>query len=271
MDKQKAVLEGDRAALVRSVFSDDSVSEQSRNEPNGQIESLVEDFELLKGEIKQTLIDLREVVMKDRTIFKGSANHPAVSEDLLAVMPELESKVDLTPGYLAMDAPESTEEKDTPKDLSTLRDMGQIFQWILGIRQAGLSSVVLAEFLESYARSIGESSQAGQLAMFVVKIVQQMKTDDLAQESPSSLETYGLYIGELGNLLMRDRGSNPPTAEAKSTESCSDDSIRSSHCTSRKMKSLEVDDGQSDSHSLADDSFDHRCCHCNERHDSGHK
>lgn len=46
MDKQKAALEGDRAALVRSVFSDDSVSEQSRNEPNGQIESLVEDFEL---------------------------------------------------------------------------------------------------------------------------------------------------------------------------------------------------------------------------------
>ena len=74
MDKQKAALEGDRAALVRSVFSDDSVSEQSRNEPNGQIESLVEDFELLKCEIKQTLIDLREVVMKDRTIFKGSAN-----------------------------------------------------------------------------------------------------------------------------------------------------------------------------------------------------
>ena len=258
MDKQKVDLKGERAALVRSVFSGDSVSNQGESVPNGQLGSLVEDFELLKTEIKQTLIDLREVVMKDRTVFADHASQPKAPEDLLDAISEMGVKADLHPGYLLKATPETAPEEEGPRDMSTLREMGQIFQWILDIREAGLSPVVLAEFLESYVRSIGVSTQAGRLAMFVVKIVQQMKTDDLDRSSPSSLETYGLYIGELGNLLAGEVRSGPSRAES------APDSLP-------ETISAEDEDGQSDSHSVADDSFDHRCSHCYEWHDSGHK
>ena len=258
MDKQKVDLKGERAALVRSVFSGDSVSNQGESVPNGQLGSLVEDFELLKTEIKQTLIDLREVVMKDRTVFTGHASQREAPENLPDAISEIGVKADLHPGYLRKATPEAAAEEEGPRDMSTLREMGQIFQWILDIREAGLSPVVLAEFLESYVRSIGVSTQAGRLAMFVVKIVQQMKTDDLDRSSPSSLETYGLYIGELGNLLAGEVRSGPSRAES------APDSLP-------ETISAEDEDGQSDSHSVADDSFDHRCSHCNERHDPGHK
>ena len=89
MDKQKVDLNGERAALVRSVFSGDSVSNQGESVPNGQIGSLVEDFELLKSEIKQTLIDLREVVMKDRTVFADHTSQPKAPEDLLDAISEM--------------------------------------------------------------------------------------------------------------------------------------------------------------------------------------
>ena len=258
MDKQKVDQKGERAALVRSVFSGDSVSNQGESVPNGQLGSLVEDFELLKTEIKQTLIDLREVVMKDRTVFADHASQPKAPEDLLDAISEMGVKADLHPGYLLKATPETAPEEEGPRDMSTLREMGQIFQWILDIREAGLSPVVLAEFLESYVRSIGVSTQAGRLAMFVVKIVQQMKTDDLGQSSPSSLETYGLYIGDLGNLLVGAARSGSSRGESVPVPQRPGGYVEPEPDTPRKT-------------SVADDSFDHRCSHCNERHDPGHK
>ena len=147
MDKRKVDLNGERAELVRSVFSGDSVSDQGESGPNGQIDSLVEDFELLKTEIKQTLIDLREVVMKNRTVFADHASQPKAPEDLLDSISEMGVKADLHPGYLLKGTPSTAPEEEGPRDMSTLREMGQIFQWILDIREAGLSPVVLAELL----------------------------------------------------------------------------------------------------------------------------
>ena len=60
MDKEEINLNGDKAALVQSVFSGESETQLGSSGVNGQIVSIQEDLEVLKTEIKQTLIDLHE-------------------------------------------------------------------------------------------------------------------------------------------------------------------------------------------------------------------
>ena len=271
MDKEEINLNGDKAALVQSVFSGESATQLGSSGVNGQIVSIQEDLEVLKTEIKQTLIDLREVVMKDRTVFPNHTKPLESAQMQPAVMLDLDNKARSDAEHLLGFVSRPEVKKEEFKGRSTLREMGEVFQWILDIKEAGLSPTVLARFLEEYANSDGISTEAGELAMFVVKIIEDMKTDGFKQTTPISLDTYGLYIGKLGHLLARADGSESPYQEPELIRREDDGCLEPGLNTSRGIAPVEDNDGQSNSHSIVDDSFDHGCSHCYEWHDSGHK
>ena len=150
-------------------------------------------------------------------------------------------------------------------DRSTLKEMGDVFQWILEVKEAGLPPTKLPEFLDAYALL------SERLTRFVVKVIQEMKDDDPGGSSSVSLDTYGPYISRLARFLERPERDELSHTERVSGRPKSDGDPKPKSDISRETTNVEANRGQGDSHGFADDSFDHGCSHCDQWHDSGHK
>ena len=266
MYQEKNGANNDRAGLVRSLFDGDDEVRPGDGDLKEQVGSIREDLELLKAEIKQTLVDLREVVMKTRTIsmdhtFPVGTGIPQI-EDIPGKYREVthltqECEAGFTAAHYA--------EVEDSGDRSTLKEMGDVFQWILEVKEAGLPPTMLAEFLDAYALL------SERLSRFVVKIIQEMKDDDQERLSSVSLDTYGPYIARLARLLAHPERDERSDSKRMSGRPKSDGDAKPKSDISRETTNVEANRGQGDSHGFADDSFDHWCSHCDERHDSSHK
>jgi len=266
MYQEKNGANNDRAGLVRSLFSEDDEVRPGDGDLKEQVGSIREDLELLKAEIKQTLIDLREVVMKNRTISMDHTFSVGTGIPQIEDMPgEYREAPYLTQGCEAGFTAGHYAEVEDSGDRFTLKEMGDVFQWILEVKEAGLPPTKLAEFLDAYALL------SERLTRFVVKIIQEMKDDDPEGSSSVSLDTYGPYIARLARFLARPERDERSHTERVSGRPKSDGDAKPKSDISRETTNVEVNRGQGDSHGFADDSFDHGCSHCDQWHDSGHK
>ena len=278
MYKAKGGLSDDPGEIVRSIFSEDGDAHYQGVDVDGQITSIREDLDLLKSEIKKTLIDLREVIMKEKTV---SMDHTEPKETLPLRTGSAAERSYLHPS--ADHVSEAAVSKisypgdgiENTRDGSTLKVMGSIFQWILEIRQAGLSPMTLAGFLNSYADSKAISDDARASIKFIVNMIQEMKDGDPESGRSVSLDVYGSYIARLAMVLNGTNRGGPDSLEIQPGGGCgrSEEDRGSSSDPSQETTITyeEVGGGQGDSYGIADDSFHHRCSHCYEWHDSGHK
>ena len=132
-----------------------------------KLEALQDEVNLLKSEVKQTLVDLREFIMKDRTIFpqgpalQGTAppRPPATDrgqEELALVSPPLQGfpMPPLTAVGRRMGPPlrDLQSESHSSGALDAVM-LGNIIWWLGTVKRRGLSLQQLTPFLEAYEMS----------------------------------------------------------------------------------------------------------------------
>lgn len=276
MYRSNGNLADDRAGIVHSIFSEESDPQRKELNMELQIVSIREDLDLLKSEIKKTLIDLREVVLKEKTVSmvnRSSEDITPTQQASLKQHNQMSSSLVDGPEVPVSEINYICDELENSGDGSTLKEMGDVFQWILETRQAGLAPGILADFLDGYANSKGTCESTRALIGFLVNIIREMQDDDKGDDLSVSLDVYGSYIARLAGVLNgSDRGPadlDESQSAIKSTKTASESVSDPSEETTVIYE--EVFGGQSNSDSSASHSFNHRCSHCDEWHDSSHK
>ena len=141
MYRSNGNLAEDRVVIVHSIFSEESDPRRKELDMELQIGSIREDLDLLKSEIKKTLIDLREVVLKEKTVSMVNRSLEDITPTQHA-SPKQHNQMSSS----LVDGPEVPvseinyicDELENTGDGSTLKELGDVFQWILETRQAGL-------------------------------------------------------------------------------------------------------------------------------------
>ena len=276
MYRSNGNLAEDRAGIVHSIFSEESDPQRKELDMELQIGSIREDLDLLKSEIKKTLIDLREVVLKEKTVSMVNRSLEDITPTQHASPKQhnqMSSSVVDGPEVPVSEINYICAELENSGDGSTLKEMGDVFQWILETRQAGLSPGILTDFLDGYANSKGTSESTRALIGFLVNIIREMQDDDKGDDLSVSLDVYGSYIARLAGVLngsdRRPADLDESQSTIKSTKTASESVSDPSEETTDIYE--EVFGGQSNSDSSASHSFNHRCSHCDEWHDSSHK
>lgn len=170
-----------------------------------RFEALQDEVDLLKNEIKQTLVDMREYMMKDRTVFSqpdvGPRNGtPASLPPRVVYAKEPQAYTGAAPsnGKNVMHSfgpfgPGSHGEGMDPLML------GKVIHWLGAVQQRGLKLHQVAPFLEAYEAS-------GYLPPVMLKVLLRSLADlDQLTETPLeeefSPERYAECIGELHDII----------------------------------------------------------------------
>jgi len=142
--------------------------ERTSTDLQDQLEALQDEVNLLKNEVKQTLVDLREFIMKDRTLLADGpqgARPPVPSRESEEHSPGVPG-MPAIPGIPMPPMPSMTPGGRRPG--STLRDlqseahaagaldavmMGNIIWWLGTAKRRGLSLQQVSPFLEAYEMS----------------------------------------------------------------------------------------------------------------------
>ncbi len=191
-----------------------------------RFEALQDEVDLLKVEVKQTLVDLREFIMKGKSVFPTRPPAPALREvppirDAATLEPEPEPMIETaTPEPVPYTAPIAempktekpmveelrssalVEAEPVPTQANNAMDsamMARIVSWLGTIKGRGISLQQLTPYLEAY-----ESS--GYLSPLMVKVVirsvadldQATKDDESMRFSP---QNYAECIGEFHEIV----------------------------------------------------------------------
>ena len=166
-----------------------------------RFEALQDEVDLLKNEIKQTLVDLREHMMKGRTVFSE-----------LGVEPQRRTPPPPPPRVVYTKGPSSAEvDGDRPKSplghfapgpRSDGMDpvmLGNIIGWLGTVKQMGLSLQQVTPFLEAYEAS-------GYLPPIMLKVLLRSLADldqmtDSPPEDEFSPQLYAECLGQLHDII----------------------------------------------------------------------
>ena len=170
-----------------------------------RFEALQDEVDLLKNEIKQTLIDIREYIVKGRTVFSQSETEPRR----------------VTPSPLP---PRVVYAKEPPAQIGTVHSngekpihsvgplvpgspgegmyplmLGKVIHWLGTVQEKGLSLQQVTPFLDAYEAS-------GYLTPVMLKVLLRSLSDlDQLTDSPPdaqfSPELYAECIGELHDII----------------------------------------------------------------------
>ena len=174
-------------------------------------EALQDEVDLLKNEIKQTLVDLRGFMMEDRTIF------PRVAEKGQApVLPRIPTVVPLPEGQPPNGAASFPEVNNGRGLLHHVTDpldvimLGEIITWLGSVKRRGLSLHQITPYIEAY-------EAVGYLSPVVVKIVLRSMADldQMVEASPDqklSPEQYSECVREFHDIVTtKPAPAEPPT------------------------------------------------------------
>ena len=188
-------------------------------EVSAKFEAIQDEVDLLKNEIKQTLVDLREFMMKGRTISRhapvstpdASSESPAAVD--LARQPT--PPPDAPPPVAAVDLMTSAAlqgfqmSSDGTKALDTTM-LGKIITWLGSVTQMGLSMQQITSYLQVYEAS-------GYLQPTMVKVILQ----SMAGVDPSAVpaagnfspDDYAACVGQLHEIIgyLDAGGDSEPT------------------------------------------------------------
>lgn len=170
-----------------------------------RFEALQDEVDLMKNEIKQTLVDMREFMMRDRTVFSQSETEPRrVTPSSLPpkVAYVKEPPAQTGTGRSIVQKPIHSNRPLVPvPQLEGMHPLmlGKIIQWLGTVQEKGLSLHQVTPFLEAYEDS-------GYLTPVMAKLLLRSLADlDNLTDSPSdeefSPERYAECIGELHDIL----------------------------------------------------------------------
>jgi len=176
-----------------------------------KFEALQNEVDLVKNEIKQTLVDLREFLMKNRTIFpQVHAPMPAATPPNLSVAlargptPGLAPAAPLTTGALT-----SVQGLQTNAHSATALDtemLGKFIEWLGSVKRMGVSLHQLTPYVEAYEAS-------GYLQPLMVKIILRSMADldqlmAIPPEQEFSTEDYAKCVGQLHEIICPSQDGN---------------------------------------------------------------
>jgi hypothetical protein len=170
-----------------------------------RFEALQDEVDLLKNEIKQTLVDMREHMMKDRTVFSqpdiGPRNEtpaPLPPRVIYAKQPRHQTSVMPSNGNSAMHSFGPFGPGSHGEGMDPIM-MGKVIEWLGTVQQRGLKLQQVTPFLEAYEAS-------GYLPPIMLKVLLRSLADldqltETPQEEEFSPERYAECIGELHDII----------------------------------------------------------------------
>ena len=166
-----------------------------------RLEALQDEVDLLKNEIKQTLVDLREHMMKGRTVFSELGMEPQ-RRPPLPPPPRVVYTKGLSTDEVDGDRPKSPLGHFTPGPRSDGMDpvmLGNIISWLGTVKQMGMSLQQVTPFLEAYEAS-------GYLPPIMLKVLLRSLADldqmtDSPPEEEFSPQLYAECLGQLHDII----------------------------------------------------------------------
>ena len=171
-----------------------------------KFEALQNELDLVKNEIKQTLVDLREFLMKNRTIF------PQVQAPMpLATPPNLAADLARNPAHALASSPAAPATNgaltslellqtnaNSPTSLDT-ETPGKFIEWLGSVKRMGVSLHQITPYVEAYEAS-------GYLQPLMVKVILRSMADldqlmAIPPEQEFSTEDYAECVGQLHQII----------------------------------------------------------------------
>jgi len=165
-----------------------------------RFEALQDEVDLLKNEIKQTLVDLREHLMKDRTVFSEpeagpQARMPSPLQPRVVYTKEPFAEAERNQPMLPVGhfAPGAQADRMDPVIL------GNVINWLGTVKEMGVSLQQVTPFLEAYEAS-------GYLPPIMLKVLLRALADldqmtDSPPEDEFSPRQYADCIGQLHDII----------------------------------------------------------------------
>jgi len=178
-----------------------------------KFEALQNEVDLVKNEIKQTLVDLREFLMKNRTIFpQVHAPMPTPTPQNLAVdsaqdptfAPAPSSAAPATTGALtSRQGLQISVHSATALDTEML---GKFIEWLGSVKRMGVSLHQITPYVEAYETS-------GYLQPLMVKVILRSMADldqliPIPPEQEFSTEDYAECVGRLHQIICLSQNGN---------------------------------------------------------------
>lgn len=187
-----------------------------------RFEALQDEVDLLKVEVKQTLVDLREFIMKGKSVFpvkppavphsgtpsNGVASAPALEQVMETETLEPTPLITPFPVKLRADEPQSDASVDAAPALGLGNNaldpvmMGRIITWLGTVKGRGLTLQQLTPYLEAY-------ESAGNLSPLMAKVIIRSVADldqvtKVSGEATFSPQNYAECISELHEIVCGD-------------------------------------------------------------------
>ena len=190
-----------------------------------KFEALQEEVDLLKHEVKQTLVDLRGFIMESRTILPQApiearlASPPTPPdnsklESSLAQSPPatLVPQPDTTPNRLPRESDQGFEVNDA---LNTGM-LGELINWLATVKRRGLSLHQITPYVEAYEK-------AGYLSPLVVKVILLSMADldqrlEVSLDESRPLDQYFECVREFHEIVCGHPSLPGPSLAAPETE-----------------------------------------------------
>ena len=192
-----------------------------------KFEAIQEDIDLLKHEVKQTLVDLRGFIMESRTILpRVSAEARPPAPPIPPDDPKLETgpKVSppaapvlqpkLMPNQQLLRAPRQVDQaSEVSDDLNTVM-LGELINWMATVKRRGLSLQQITPYVEAYEK-------AGYLTPLVVKVILLSMADLDQSEAPLDknllTDQYFECVREFHGIVCGDPSSPGPSRAVPET------------------------------------------------------
>ena len=156
-----------------------------------KFEALQEEVDLLKHEVKQTLVDLRGFIMESRTILPQAfvearpavppipPDHPILESGLVETPPvTMAPQSNLTANRLPREVDQAGRSLQVNDPMNT-EMFGELINWLATVKRRGLSLHQITPYVEAYEK-------AGYLSPLVVKVILLSMADlDQRVEAPS--------------------------------------------------------------------------------------
>ena len=190
--------------------------EQGTGELEERFEALQDEVNLLKNQIKQTLVDLREFMVKERTVapqvpwvVQGAAAQPT-GQDASAAdqLPEGQQLSPSAQGVSNPRVPGFRNPAPHPRDVQgqayttgalDVSMLGNIIWWLGTVKRRGLSLQHISPFLEAY-------EMAGHLMPSTSKIILRSMADldqleEIPPDQPYSSQDYSECLRQLHDII----------------------------------------------------------------------
>ena len=184
-----------------------------------KFESLQNEVDLVKNEIKQTLVDLREFLMKNGTIFPQV--HPSMPN---SAPPTLTVDLAQDPAPEPAPPPAAPATTDASASLQRLpisahsattldsEMLGKYIEWLGSVKRMGVSLQQITPYVEAYEAS-------GYLQPVMVKVILRSMADldqltATPPEKEMSTEEYATCVGHLHQIICPSQNGNSAYAAA---------------------------------------------------------